>query len=50
MVQDIKKMKKIVKKEKINLDVKDKSLLDDDGNPMENTLLGKLIKSLCVCP
>ena len=36
-------MKKILKKEKINLDVKDSSNLDDEGNVVEITLLGMLL-------
>ena len=34
-------MKKILKKEKLDLETRDKSLIDDDGNPMELTLLGE---------
>ena len=33
-------MKKILKKEKINIDVKDISLIDEDGGTVEITLLG----------
>ena len=40
MIQDTKKMKKILKKEKINIDVKDISLIDEDGGTVEITLLG----------
>jgi len=44
LVQDTKKVKKILKKEKINLDMKDNSVIDDEGYQVQLTLLGEPIR------
>lgn len=43
--QDTKKMKKILKKESLNLDTKDGSAVDDEGKQGEITLLGTVLPS-----